>query len=146
MDVKRLFFVFMLALVPMFSMADGRLSKEPLPEKISDFLSTHFSNVKVAFYKIERNILRIESYDVILTDGTDLEFDRRGNWLEIDGEKNALPLTVIQTPILSYIKERFPDNYVVSLDKKKNNKLEVQLNNGWELLFDEEFNIVNIDD
>lgn len=146
MNAKRIIIGLILMVIPIVSMADGKLSKDPLPENISSFLATHFPNVKVAFYKIEKNILRIESYDVILTDGTDLEFDGNGVWREIDGEKKALPLSVIPPQVLKYVNEHFPDQYVVCLEKKKRDRLEVQLNTGWELLFDKDFQIVNIDD
>lgn len=146
MNAKRIIIGLILMVIPIVSIADGKLSKDPLPENISSFLTTHFPNVKVAFYKIEKNILRIESYDVILTDGTDLEFDGNGVWSEIDGEKKALPLSVIPPQVLKYVNEHFPDQYVVCLEKKKRDRLEVQLNTGWELLFDKDFQIVNIDD
>lgn len=146
MNAKRFIIGLILMVMPIVSMADGKLSKDPLPDKICSFLTTHFPNVKVAFYKIEKNILRIESYDVILTDGTDLEFDGSGNWTEIDGEKKALPLSVIPPQVLKYVNEHFPDQFVVCLDKKKRDRVEVQLNSGWELLFDKNYQIINIED
>lgn len=145
MNAKKLIIGCILAIVPIVSMA-GKLSKAPLPETISSFLSTHFSSIKVAFYKIDKNLFGIESYDVILTDGTDLEFDEKGRWIEIDGEKKALPLSVIPVEIQNYVKEHFPDQYVVCIDKKKRDRIEVQLNSGWELLFDKNYQIINIDD
>ena len=58
MDAKRFIIGLILMVMPIVSMADGKLSKDPLPDKICSFLTTHFPDVKVAFYKIEKNNLR----------------------------------------------------------------------------------------
>ena len=55
MNAKRFIIGLILMVMPIVSMADGKLSKDPLPGKICSFLTTHFPDVKVAFYKIEKN-------------------------------------------------------------------------------------------
>ena len=78
--------------------------------------------------------------------GIDIEMDRNGNWTEIDGHKNALPSSVIPEKIQKFISENYPNQTVFSLDRKDRGRIEVKLSNGWELLFDKNFQLINIDD
>ena len=57
----------------------------------------------------------LKGYDVILTNGTNVEFDKSGEWKEI--EARHLSLSVLPERIADYIKKTFPDNTVVSVDK-----------------------------
>lgn len=145
MKAKRLLIGLVLAVMPIVTMADGKLSNKPLPETISTFLTSHFADIKVAFHK-EKNRLSDERYNIHLMNGIDIEMDRNGNWTEIDGHKNALPSSVIPEKIQRFISENYPNQTVFSLDRKDRGRIEVKLSNGWELLFDKNFQLINIDD
>ena len=45
-----------------------------LPVSSRQFISDHFKDIPVSHIQIEKNLIRISSYDVILTDGTNVEF------------------------------------------------------------------------
>ena len=65
-----------------------------LPVSSRQFISDHFKDIPVSHIQIEKNLIRISSYDVILTDGTNVEikldnglemtFDLKGNLIDID--------------------------------------------------------------
>ena len=54
-----------------------------LPVSSRQFISDHFKDIPVSHIQIEKNLIRISSYDVILTDGTNVEFNHKGEWKEI---------------------------------------------------------------
>ena len=51
-----------------------------LPVSSRQFISDHFKDIPVSHIQIEKNLIRISSYDVILTDGTNVEFNHKGEW------------------------------------------------------------------
>ena len=40
------------------------------------------------------------TYDVLLADGTEIEFSSRGEWKEVDGKRTALPTSFIPAQII----------------------------------------------
>lgn len=56
------------------------IPSEFVPEKILAFLTEKYPNSKVNSIELEDN----GGYEIELTDGTDLEFDKNGNLIEID--------------------------------------------------------------
>lgn len=118
------------------------ISFENLPANAQAFL-----NGKVA----ENDILRIiektddgkKSYEVKLVDGTELEFNSNGEWIEIDAEDNkAVADIFVPEAILSYVTANYPDAVIENIDRKNNNRYEVELNNDVELYFDAEYNFI----
>ena len=61
-----------------------------LPVSSRQFISDHFKDIPVSHIQIEKNLIRISSYDVILTDGTNVEFNHKGEWKEI--KRHGLPI------------------------------------------------------
>jgi len=116
-----------------------------LPKTSREFISTHFSQLGISHIKIEKNLLGTKGYDVILTDGTDIEFDSSGEWTEIDGHQNPLPLAIVPQVVSSYVVTHFADKEVVSMEKERRG-WSVKLNNGMELTFNKEGVLVDIDD
>ena len=62
---------------------------QKLPATAREFIATHFPDTRIALIKIDREGGRTDSYDVLLENGSDLEFDRRGQWTEIDAERTT---------------------------------------------------------
>ena len=62
---------------------DKPIAVNALPVKAQTLLSTHFNNQKVMLATIETGVIN-KSYDVVLQNGTKLEFDKKGNLTEID--------------------------------------------------------------
>lgn len=116
-----------------------------LPVVVRQFIHTHFPQVAISHLKIENNLLGVESYEVILTNGFDLEFDKKGAWKEIDGEHQTLPVSAIPVKIREYQQQHFPQLTVTSL-KKESRGYEAQLSNGLEMKFDLQFNFIRLDD
>lgn len=115
-----------------------------LPENSRLFLSTHFNDMKISHISMEKNWLGVKDYDVILTDGTEVEFHKNGEWKDINRKGKPVPETVMLPAIADYVKTNFPESYVVGLEKD-GRIIEVKLNNGIELDFDSKGMIRKID-
>ena len=77
---------------------------QKLPATAREFIATHFPDTRIALIKIDREGGRTDSYDVLLENGSDLEFDRRGQWTEIDAERTTVPQSIIPLRIADYLK------------------------------------------
>lgn len=61
----------------------GTVSLDRLPRESRDFLSHHFHDSVVE--RVMQEYSGARGYEVSLADGTDIEFDARGDWTEVDG-------------------------------------------------------------
>ena len=87
--MKRIFRILMIAICCMLSCNmvanagnDKPIAINALPVKAQTLLSNHFNNQKVMLATIESGIIN-KNYDVVLQNGTKLEFDKKGNLTEI---------------------------------------------------------------
>lgn len=61
-----------------------------LPKNAQDFISKNFRTTQIALVKKD-----IDSYDVTLNDGTEIDFIINGEWKDVDGKYKALPNTIL---------------------------------------------------
>ena len=61
---------------------DKLINKSELPAKAQQFIDKYYANVKLTYAKMEREFLE-RTYEVVLADGTKLEFTCDGNWKEV---------------------------------------------------------------
>ncbi|MBT0857173.1 PepSY-like domain-containing protein [Campylobacter coli] len=61
-----------------------------LPKNAQDFISKNFKTAQIALVKKD-----IDSYDVTLNDGTEIDFIINGEWKDVDGKYKALPNSIL---------------------------------------------------
>lgn len=122
---------------------DKPINVNELPAKAQTLLSKHFKGQKVMLATIESGVVS-RSYDVVLRNGTKLEFDKKGNLTEIDCKQGFVPSQLIPQPIKNYLKENYRGEAVrkIKLNKKE---YEVELTNGIDLTFNKHFQLIDID-
>ena len=122
---------------------DKPINVNELPTKAQTLLSKHFKGQKVMLATIESGVVS-KSYDVVLRNGTKLEFDNKGNLTEIDCKQGIVPSQLIPQPIKNYLKENYRGEAVrkIELNKKE---YEVELANGIDLTFNKHFQLIDID-
>ncbi|MDH6358578.1 PepSY-like domain-containing protein [Parabacteroides sp. PF5-9] len=116
-----------------------------LPIESREFISTHFTQTEISHIKIEKNLIGIKNYDVILTDGTNIEFNRSGKWTDIDRRKQPIPTVLIPATIAAYVKTNFSDKQITSIERETR-EWSVKLDNGLELTFNKKGQLIEIDD
>ena len=148
--MKRIFRILMIAICCMLTcnMAanagnDKPISVNALPAKAQTLLSQHFNGQKVMLATIESGVIS-RSYDVVLQNGTKLEFDKKGNLTEIDCKLGIVPAKLIPQAIRNYLKENYPAQAVKKIEMNKN-EYEVELTNGLDLTFNKHFQLIDID-
>ena len=122
---------------------DKPISVNALPAKAQTLIRNHFSNQKVALATIESGVIS-KSYDVVLKNGTKLEFDKKGNLTEVDCKQGTVPANLIPQPIQSYLQATYPGQSVKKIEIDRNEH-EVELTNGLDITFNKHFKVIDID-
>ena len=119
------------------------IERSQLPEKAQTFLSTYFPDAKISLARKELDVMEL-NYDVIFTDGSKVEFDRKGNWTEVDCLTNPLPSGIVPEAIDKVIRAHYPEAQVTKIERD-HREVEVKLNNRVELTFNKKLQLIDID-
>ena len=77
--------------------------------------------------------------------GEKIEFDKNGEWKEIDCKFSAVPDILVPQQIQDHIKKQFPQNKIIQIEKDSKG-YEIKLNNKLELKYTPTFQLKEIDD
>lgn len=115
-----------------------------LPTAARSFIKKHFSSSPVSHIKIDSKAFGGANYDVILNNGTEIEFDKNGAWKEIDCGGYSVPSVLIMQPIRAYVQKNYKGKNIVKVEVDKN-KYELRLSDGTELEFDRAGKFLRVD-
>ncbi len=129
---------------------DEEIDPSELPQNILDFINNNFPGVGIEEAELENN----GNYEIELENDVELIFDGDGNFLgqaqdeneddQGEDEEDIAPSELPQV-ILDYIAENYPDNTIIEAELDDEG-YEVTLNNGVELEFDLEGNLISVED
>ena len=122
---------------------DKLVNKSELPVQAQRFIDDNFAGIKLTYAKLERDFLD-RSYEVVLADGTKLEFTAKGAWKDVDCRYSEVPSVIVPDAIKDYVKAHYPDAKILKIERDAND-YEVKLSNRLELTFNKRFQIVDID-
>ena len=74
-----------------------------------------------------------------------MEFDRKGNWDNVDCQWESVPAALVPTEIATYVSTNFPGALIVKIDKERYG-YEIELSNDLELKFNKSGKLFHIDD
>lgn len=136
--------IFALVLL-MTSCSDRPVAPAQLPGAITAFIQQNFPNQAITFAQKDLEITGWQ-YDVVLADGTQIEFDTDQMWDKIQSPMtNPVPAVLIPAPIMSYLQGNFPGVMIQKIDKDSFG-YEVELANGLELKFNQAGALMEMDD
>lgn len=115
------------------SCEEHKISPDKLPEAAQTFISQFFPGTTVTFAEKEKDD-GVVKYNVRLSDGTEIDFDKDGVWTSVDCEFSVLPDGILPAPISEYITANYPQAKAYKVDKELGG-YEVTITGGLELLF-----------
>jgi hypothetical protein len=115
-----------------------------LPANAQTFLSKNFPK-QTATYAIEDKGMISTDYEIMLSNGVEIEFDSKGNWEDIDGNKTALPESILPKAIADYVNKNYKGQGVEKIEKEGWG-YKVEFLNDLELKFDNNGKFLRIDD
>ena len=129
--------------IPAMADDDKPVEVSKMPSKAQEFISTYFPGNKVAVAKQEGRFI-LKSYDVIFINGDKVEFDRNGNWTNVECKYTKVPDGITPQPIDSYIKTNYPQSNIKAIEKEERH-YDVELDNGTDLKFNFSYKLIKID-
>jgi Protein of unknown function (DUF2874). len=133
-----------LTITGIISCKDSIITADRLPDAARSFINEYFDENTISYIKKDRGLANI-SYEVVLQDGTEIEFDKSGNWDSIDCKRNAVPAGLVPDAISEYIQVNFPGQLIVKIDREAFG-YEIELSSDLELKFDKNGKMLEIDD
>ncbi len=123
-------------------MADGRkrtIDPENLPKPATELIQKHWPSCVIDYAFIDG-----KEYEVLLSDGTMIEFNSKGVWKEMKCT-DGLPVTLVPGNITRYVVNRYPKQLIIKCEKMRGG-YEVKLTNGLEIQFDMQGRVTHVDD
>lgn len=96
--------VMLLICAPGATASDRAIAYHDLPLRAQSFVKKYFNPHKVVLVKEDRGF-RDTDYDVKFTDGSEIEFNGRGEWTEVKCPK-GLKNGIIPVQIMNFMKHR----------------------------------------
>lgn len=94
------------------------IKRSELPAIAQQMLDEHFPKKKVSMIKVDRHLLKKTDYDVKLTDGTEIEFNNKGEWTRVDCKKKAVPEALVSNTVKKNVEKKFPNEKITSVHKR----------------------------
>ena len=144
--MKRLFY-FMLMAIAVVATASARDTYSRTPAVLPAAAQTALKNFKagVSIVKIDTNGGIVRDYEVIMTDGSEIEFDASGNWTAVEvGRGKAVPAAFVPAAIQNYVKANHAKARVIGIEKDRRG-YDVDLSTGVDIKFDTAGNFIRVD-
>lgn len=122
---------------------DKPIPESQLPAAAKTFVKKQFPGKTVSYAEKDGTIFK--TYEVVLNDGSKIEFDKNGNWDSVDCKTQAVPSSLVPASIREYVNTNFRDQKIVKIDKESYG-YEIELSNKLELKFSKQGRLIEIDD
>ena len=114
-----------------------------MPEAARTFISEKLSDYQIT-YAAKDN----DDYEIRLANSWEVEFNKSGEWTDIDCDRNAVPsdiVSLLPAAVTEYISASFQDSFITEIHKERKG-FEIELDNGLNLEFNKAGQFKRIDD
>lgn len=123
---------------------DRPITPEELPQAARVFIDLHFAAAQMLLASVDKDFTDTH-YDVVLADGISLEFDRKGEWTDVDCGRGRVPEAIVPEAIRTQLAAHYSTHFVREISRNRRG-YELSLSNGLELKYDNSFRLVEVDD
>ena len=113
-----------------------------LPNAAQAFVKKDFTAEKPVLVTIDKEVTG-NTYEVNFSSGNSVDFDRRGEWKEVEC-RPEVPAAIVPAQILKLVQNNYPEAKIIKIDRDKRG-YEVELSTRIELKFDKNCNLIEID-
>ena len=119
---------------------DQVITFQQLPAAAQAFHNQHFAK------KVPLTItMDWDDYTIYYQSGEKVEFNKQGNWKDVDCRASSVPSALVPQQIKTHVKATFPGTTILKLDHNRRG-WEVKLNNGLEIEYNTAFQVIDVDD
>lgn len=118
----------------MTAQADDRaVTINQLPAKAQQFIKQYFPQNTVSYAKQDTGMFDGE-FEVAFMDGNKVEFQKNGEWKNVECERSAVPAALMPQTMKDYVAQNHTNIQVVKIDREPY-EFEIKLSDGQELKF-----------
>jgi len=118
---------------------DRVITYQQLPQAAQTFLKKNFAKKVPLVVTADW-----DDFTIVYESGERVEFDRNGNWKDIECRASKVPVDLIPGQITAYLSKNYPGKSVVKLERRRMG-YEVRINNGMEIEFNRNFQVIDVD-
>ena len=119
---------------------DFPIPVEQLPAAAKTFVQKTFPGKKIIYAEKDNG-----KYEARLDDGTEIDFDRKGNWDKVDCHVTPVPAALVPAAIQQYVSANFATEVITKIDKERYG-FEIELSNDLDLKFNKAGALIGMDD
>lgn len=137
-------FIFAFVAIVCFGLSTAMAQNTNANPAITQFVTQYFPEATIQMVMPDE-----DDIDVVLNDYTKIEFKLNNEWKKVDCEHAtkfiSVPATLVPEQITAYVNANFPNTIIKKLEKKFFG-WEIELSNGLEVKFNNNFKVTKIDD
>ncbi len=143
--MKKIKFLLLMAMVMVMSlnaMADDDdrvITYDQMPQTAQTFLKQNFGKKVPLVVTADW-----DDYTIRYESGEKVEFDKKGNWKEVECYASKVPEAIIPDQIKAYVKKNYAGKSVIKIERRRMG-YEVKLNNGMDIEFNRNFKVIDTD-
>jgi len=143
--MKKIKFLLLMAMVMVMSlnaMADDDdrvITYDQMPQTAQTFLKQNFGKKVPLVVTADW-----DDYTIRYESGEKVEFDKKGNWKEVECYASKVPEAIIPDQIKAYVKKNYAGKSVIKIERRRMG-YEVKLNNGMDIEFNRNFKVIDAD-
>lgn len=107
-----------------------------LPKNAQLFIKQIYPQAQI--WSVEKDGLK---YEVKLSNGASIDFNVKGDWINIDGEFNGIPENILPIEVVNTLKTTYTNSIIIDVEKewgnykiKLNNMMEVYISKNGQLI------------
>ena len=137
-------FIFAFVAIVCFGLSTAMAQNTNAIPAITQFVTQYFPEATIQMVMPDE-----DDIDVVLNDYTKIEFKLNNEWKKVDCEHAtkfiSVPATLVPEQITAYVNANFPNTIIKKLEKKFFG-WEIELSNGLEVKFNNNFKVTKVDD
>ena len=123
---------------------NGMTQLEQLPATAQEFVKTYFSDYTIQYIFCDKEFADVD-YKVRFEDGTEIEFNAKGDWTNVSSKQKCIPTGFILAEITNYVAAYHKDMCITDIEREFN-RITIELNNKLELEFNSKGKLISYDD
>ena len=137
-------FIFAFVAIVCFGLSTAMAQNTNANPAITQFVTQYFPEATIQMVMPDE-----DDIDVVLNDYTKIEFKLNNEWKKVDCEHAtkfiSVPASLVPEQITAYVNANFPNTIIKKLEKKFFG-WEIELSNGLEVKFNNNFKVTKVDD
>ena len=115
-----------------------------LKENVKNSVNNYFKDYTIQYIFCDKEFADVD-YKIRFEDGTEIEFNAKGDWTDVSGKKKCIPTAFILAEITNYVEMYHKDLCITDVEKEFN-RITIELNNNLELEFNSKGKLISYDD